>query len=166
MGVSVSEWRFSIGTFKSIYVHMKCGKKTQHPYLAGWVFNIFVSFTEVVPLKICFGLLKVFIINFMVVLLLPIFLISYTHLEFHTHTSNFIPAPRISYPHLKFHTHTSNFSFEHYPACIFSRYFVHAFSKIITFLPIFQPSSHTCLLYSRISFVKKHKTFSSLLLFF
>ena len=108
----MSQWRFGIGTFNSIYVHMKCGKITQQPYLAGWVFNILVSLTEVVPLKICFGLVKVFIFNFIVILLLPIFLISYPHLKFF-------------YDIL---------AFEHYPECTFSRCFIHAFSKMI-YLP-------------------------------
>ena len=82
MGVSLCQWRHSVGMFNAVHLVKGCRKETNSPLLiVGLFYDIFVSVIGHVSLKIILGLLIVFVYSFMIVSILPIFLMLYPFLN-------------------------------------------------------------------------------------
>ena len=115
MGVSLSQWRFNIGTFNLISSGKKtCGKiNVKSPWGEG-ILNMCLSLAGAVPLKLFFGLSTVFAYCFMILSLLCLSLIVYPYIKIFCDT---LAPGRL-------------------PICTFAKYFVYVFSKIIS-IPYF-----------------------------
>ena len=98
MGVSLCQWRYSIGMFNLKSVYQKHIKVNKSPLSLDQFFDIFASFSGSVPIKIIFGLLKVLAYSVMVISFLFIFLMSYPCFKF-VCDETFGPRP--------YHTRTS-----------------------------------------------------------
>ena len=67
MGVGLCQWRYSIGMFNLKSVYQKHINVNKSPLSLDQFFDIFVSFSDSVPIKIIFGLLKVLAYSVMVI---------------------------------------------------------------------------------------------------
>ena len=130
MGISLTQWRFSIGTFNLISVHKKCANDNNKLFLYEHFNTILLSLAGAVPLKILFGLIKVFTYCFMIISLLAVLLILYPYLKL-------------------FCNNKSGFYILH---CSFENYFVYVFCNI-SLLPYYISASisHTFSLYKSLS---------------
>ena len=98
MGVSLCQWRFSIGTFYLKSVPKKGGKEYNGFYYKEHVYTMLLA--GAVPLKIYFGLLTVFAYSFMFVSLFFISMTLYPYIKllcdttliFRLHIHDIIPV--------------------------------------------------------------------------
>ena len=86
MGVSVSQWRFSIGTFNAISIHKKCCGTHSHSQslFCHSLKNILMSFARTVPSRIFFGFVIILTFCFVILSLLPLcyFIYPFTRFSF------------------------------------------------------------------------------------
>ena len=109
MGVSLCQWRYSIGTFNQKYMP-KLGK-INRKFHTGWSFQF--GHLACLPFILLLGLVKVFAFCTMIITLLPAFLFLHPFLMFFF---------------------DKTFAFPSYNICPFTNYFAHIFSTI-TLLP-------------------------------
>ena len=107
MGVSLCQWRYSIGMFNLKSVYKKFGKNK--PILIELLFDSLGSFAGFLPIKIFLGLLKVFAFSLMIISCSSLFLVLYTFLIFFCGQAS-----------------TSS-----YPNCSLANYFVYSLCKSI-----------------------------------
>ena len=81
MGVSLCQWRLSVGMFNAMNLGKGCGKESNSPLIDVLLSDILASVRGHVSLKILLGLFKFFAYSFMIVSLLPIFLMLYPYLN-------------------------------------------------------------------------------------
>ena len=111
-GVSVCQWRISVGIFNLLSMYIKCVKGSNKLHRNEKPSNIFVSFFSILPTKLLFGFLVVFAYCLMIILFLSIFLMLYPHINLFC-DGTFKPFSRTMPP--------------------FANYFVYVFSKITLF---------------------------------
>ena len=79
MGVSLSQWRSSIGTFNVFSIKTNCCKFKNLHYFKDHIFNILPSFAIPLPIRISFGLLILLSYSFMIISLVPLGFILYPY---------------------------------------------------------------------------------------
>ena len=93
-GVSLCQWRTSVGMFNLKSVHNKCAKANNQPYYNEPSHNMLSFLAGAEPLKILLGVLTVFAYSCMIISNLSIFLILYPYFKF------FCEANPAFYPYL------------------------------------------------------------------
>ena len=97
MGVSLSQWRCSIGVFGALLIRITCSRTKNEPSLRDLIIRKLRLLAGCGPLAIIFGLLTLFTYCSMVILFFPFFLIIYPYTEFSLNILASADYPIVSY---------------------------------------------------------------------